>query len=116
MINQIITTYLAANDLSTAEELFKQVKEPSLPNYIGMMEQFNRINNWNRVVELYNQLKGQRKIQADVATYLNVLIAVKHLKNVEKAKEIQGDLLKQNLWQNHGEIQKILKEIFSKSD
>ena len=57
-------------------------------------------------------MKGQRRIQPDVSSYLSVLTAVKEMKNLEKAKEIQADLLKQNLWQNHVEIQKLLEEIF----
>jgi hypothetical protein len=38
------------------------------------------------------------------------------MNNIDKAKEIQEDLLKQNLWQNHVEIQKLLQEILKISD
>lgn len=107
--------YLAAKDFAVAEELFGQVKEPSVQSYVGLMNRHNETEQWTKTLALYEQMKTQRKIQADVPTYLAVLTAAKHLKNVEKAKEIQADLLKQNLWQNHGEIQKLLEEIFDQS-
>lgn len=107
--------YLASNDFSTAEDLFRQVKEPNVQNYVAFMNHFNETTCWTKTLEFYDQMKTQRKIQADVSTFVAVLNAAKHLKNIEKVKEIQADLLKQNLWQNHGEIQKILKEIFDES-
>ena len=104
--------YLAAKDFSTAEDLFRQCKEPNIPNYVGLMNYFNETNESTKTFALYEQMKLQRKIQADVSTYIAVLNATKQMKNVDKAKEIQNDLLKQNLWQNHVEIQKLFQEIF----
>lgn len=104
--------YIASGDYLTAEELFKQVKVQSVQNYVGLMNYFNQSKNWQRTLELYDQMKLQRKIQADLPLYLAVLTAIKEEKNLDKAKEIQDDLLKQNLWQNHIEIQNLLKEIF----
>jgi pentatricopeptide repeat protein len=104
--------YIASGDCLTAEELFQQIKEPSVQNYVGLMNYFNQSKNWQRTLELYDRMKVQRKIQADPPTYLAVLTAIKEEKNLDKAKEIQEDLLKQNLWQNHIEIQNLLKDIF----
>lgn len=104
--------FLASGDFSTGEELFKQIKEPNVQNYVMLMNYFNTKENWQQTIELYEQMKQQRKIQADVSTYLNVLAAVKQLKNLDKAKEIQNEILKQNLWQNHEDIKNILNEIF----
>lgn len=104
--------YIACNDYSIAEELFKQIKEPTVQNYVGLMNYNNQLKNWEKTLELYNQMKNQRKIQADIPTYLSVLLAIKQLNNIDKAKEIQEDILKQNLWHNHNEIQDYLKDIF----
>ena len=100
--------YIASGDCVTAEELFNQVKEPSVQNYVGLMNYFNQTKNWQRTLELYDRMKQQRKIQADPPTYIAVLTAAKEEKNSDKVKEIQDDLVKQNLWQNHSEIQQLL--------
>ncbi len=110
-MNQIIAMYIASGDGLIAEELFNQVKESSIQNYVGLMNYFNQSKNWQRTLELYDRMKLQRKIQADLATYLAVLTAIKEGNYRDKVKEIQEDLLKQNLWQNHIEIQNLLKEI-----
>ena len=103
--------YIASGDCLTGEELFNQVKEPTVQNYVGLMNYFNQSNNWQRTFELYDRMKQQRKIQADPASYLAVLTAIKEGKNGEKLKEVQEDLFKQNLWQNHPEIQTLVKDI-----
>lgn len=108
--------YIAAGDCATAEEYFNQIKEPTLANYVGLMNYHNQSKNWGRTLQLYDQMKTQRKIQYDVPTYLSVLTAVKETKDIDKAKQIEQDILKQNLWQNHPEIQKLLGEILEKSD
>ena len=109
LANQLISMYLASGDFAVAEELFGQVKEPTVPNYVGLMNYYNQAKQWERTVQLYEQMKGQRRIQPDVPTYLHVFAAVKETSSSEKAKEIREDILKQNLWQNHPEIQKFLK-------
>jgi len=103
--------YIASGDYKIAEEYFKQIKEPNVQNYVALMNYSNQLQDWQRTLELYDQMKMQRKIQADVSTYLAVLSAIKEMNNIDKAKQIQEDILKQNLWQNHVEIQKFLKEI-----
>ncbi len=103
--------YIAAGDYSIAEEMFNQVKEPSVQNYAALMSYHNQSQNWQNTLQLYDRLKTQRKAQPDVPIYLAVLSAIKQTKNTEKAQEIKEDLSKQDLWQNHGEIQKLLKEI-----
>jgi pentatricopeptide repeat protein len=108
--------YIASGDYPIAEEFFNQIKEPNVQNYVGLMNYYNQSKNWTRTLQLYDQMKTQRKIQADVPTYLAVLLAIKEMNNIDKAKEIQEDLLKQNLWQNHVEIQKLLQEILKISD
>lgn len=105
--------YLASGDYPPAEEYFKQIKEVSLQNYLGLMNAYNRASKYEETFQLYDQLKTQRKIQADVPTYLAVLTACKQLKNVEKATEIQADLVKQNLWHQNADIEHLLKEILS---
>ncbi|CAF5138110.1 unnamed protein product, partial [Rotaria sp. Silwood1] len=55
-------------------------------------------------------------IQPDIPTYLTVLTAIKEMNNIDKAKQVQEDILKQNLWQNHVEIQKLLEEILKISN
>ncbi len=100
--------YISSGDCVTAEELFNQVKEPSVENYVGLMNYFNQTKNWQRTLEFYDRMKQQRKIQPDPSTYIAVLTAVKEGKNVDKLKEIREDLVKQNLWQNHSEIQNLL--------
>lgn len=107
--------YIAAKDFAIAEELFGQVKEPNVSNYVGLMNYYNEMGQWQKTLGLYDQMRGQRKIQPDVSSYLAVLTAVKQTQNREKGKEIEGDLLKQNLWQNHGDVQKLLKEVFDQS-
>ncbi|CAF3825693.1 unnamed protein product [Adineta steineri] len=109
--NQIVAMYIAAGDYNIAEEYFKEIKEPNVQNYLGLMNYYNQSKNWKRTLELYDQMKMQRKIQPDVPTYLAVLLATKEINNIDKAKQIQDDIIKQNLWQNHSEIQKLLKEI-----
>jgi len=109
LVNQIIAMYIASGDYSIAEEYFNQIKEPNVQNYVALMNYYNQSKNWERTLQLYEQMKMQRKIQADVPTYLAVLSAIKQISNIDKAKQIQEDLLKQNLWQNHVEIQKLLK-------
>ena len=109
LANQLIAMYLASGDHAIAEELFGQVKEPTVPNYVGLMNHYNQSKQWQRTVQLYEQMKGQRRIQPDVPAYLHVIAAVTETNSAEKAKEIREDILKQNLWQNHPEIQKFLK-------
>lgn len=103
--------YIASGDYAIAEELFNQTKEPNVQNYVALMNLNNQRKNWQRTLQLYDQMKTQRKIQADVSTYLAVLSAIKEINNIDKAKEIKEDILKQNLWQNHIEIENSLKEI-----
>ncbi len=103
--------YIASGDYSIAEEYFNQIKEPNIQNYVGLMNYYNEIKNWERTLQLYDQMNMQRKIQADISTYLAVLLAIKELNNIDKAKQIKEDLLKQNLWQDHIEIKKLLKDI-----
>jgi len=103
--------YISSGDYSIAEEYFNQIKEPNIQNYVGLMNYYNEIKNWERTLQLYDQMNMQRKIQANISIYLAVLLAIKELNNIDKAKQIQEDLLKQNLWQDHVEIQKLLKEI-----
>ena len=110
-MNQIILMYIGSGDYSIAEEYFNQIKEPSIQTYIALMNYYNQSKTWERTLQLYDQMKIQRKIQADIPTYITVLTAIKQLNNIDKAKQIEQDLLKQNLWQNHNEIQKLLKEI-----
>jgi len=114
--NQIISMYIASGDYSIAEEFFNQIKEPNVQNYVGLMNYYNGIKNWERTLQLYDQMKMQRKIQADLSTYLTVLSAIKQMNNIDKAKQIKEDILKQNLWQNHSEIEKLFKEILKASD
>lgn len=109
MANQIITVYLTCEDFLRAEELFQQIKEPILQNFNGMMSYYNKISRWQQTVELYDKMKAQRKIQLDVTSYVNALTAVNELKNVDKKMEIQADILKQNLWQNHDDIKKFFQ-------
>ena len=116
MSNQIIALYIASGDYTVAQTIFQQVKEPNVQNYVGLMKYFNGEKNWERTTELYDQMKAQPKIQPDVATYLCVLQAVKETKNADKAKQIEADLLKQNLWQSHDGIQTLLKEIIKSSN
>ena len=116
LANQLIAMYIASGEYETAEEIFNQVKEPNVQNYVGLMNYFNQLRNWERTLQLYDQMKLQRRIQLDVATYLTVLLAIKETSNIDKAKQIEQDLLKQNLWHNHVEIQKILKEILKTPD
>jgi len=103
--------YIASGDYSIAEEFFNQIKERNVQNYVALMNYYNQSKNWERTLQLYDQMKMQRKIQADVPTYLTVLSAIKEINNIDKAKQIEEDILKQNLWQNHVDIQKLLKEI-----
>jgi pentatricopeptide repeat protein len=103
--------YIASGDYSIAEEYFNQIKEPNVKNYVALMNYYNEIKNWERTLQLYDQMNMQRKIQADISTYLAVLLAIKELNNIDKAKQIEEDLLKQNLWQDHIEIKKLLKDI-----
>lgn len=103
--------YIALGDYSQAEEIFKQVKEPTVANYVGLMNYFNQSKNYDGTFQLYDQLKNQRKIQADVPIYLAILTAIKSSNQSERLKPIQEDLFKQNLWQNHPEIQNLLQQI-----
>jgi len=103
--------YISSGDYSIAEEYFNQIKEPNIQNYVGLMNYYNEIKNWERTLQLYDQMNMQRKIQANISIYLAVLLAIKELNNIDKAKQIQEDLLKQNLWQDHVEIKKLLKDI-----
>ena len=103
--------YIASGDHSQAEEIFKQIKEPIVQNYVGLMNYFNQSKNYDRTFQLYEQLKMQRKTQADVPTYLAILTAIKDSNQFERVKHIEEDLLKQNLWQNHPEIQNFLQQI-----
>ena len=107
--------YIASGDYAIAEEFFSQIKEPNVQNYVGLMNYYNQSKNWQRTLQLYDQMKTQRKIQADVPTYLAILSAAKELNDIDKAKQIEEDLLKQNLWQNHIEIQNLLKEVLKTS-
>jgi pentatricopeptide repeat protein len=108
--------YIASGDYAIAEEIFSQIKEPNIQNYVGLMNYYNQAKNWQRTLQLYDQMKMQRKIQIDVPTYLTVLSAIKEMNDIDKAKQVEQDLLKQNLWQNHVDIQKLLKEILKVSD
>jgi hypothetical protein len=110
LVNQLIALYLAAEDWTMAEELFGQVKEPNVSNYVGLMTHYNHVGKWPQTLQLYDQLKGQRRIQPDVATYMCALTAVKQSKQIEKGKEIETDIIKQNIWQNHVDLQRVLKE------
>ncbi|CAF0935814.1 unnamed protein product [Rotaria sordida] len=114
--NQIIAMYIASGDYTIAEEYFNQIKEPNVSNYVALMNYYNKLKNWERTIQLYDQMKMQRKIQSDIATYLAVLTAIKEMNNIDKAKQVKEDILKQNLWQNHVEIQKLLEEILKISD
>jgi pentatricopeptide repeat protein len=107
--------YLASGDHTIAEELFIQIKEPMVHTYVAMMNYFNKTQQWHRTIQLYDQMKVQRRTQPDIASYLSVLFAVKNNNDIEKAREIQEDIVKQNLWQNHTDIGKCLKEIFETS-
>jgi hypothetical protein len=108
--------YIASGDYKIAEECFNQVKEPNVQNYVALMNYSNQSQNWGQTLQLYDKMKIQPKIQPDVPTYLSVLYAIKELNNIDKAKQIEQDILKQNLWQNHVEIQKLLKEILKTSE
>ncbi|CAF2414978.1 unnamed protein product [Rotaria sp. Silwood2] len=114
--NQIIAMYIASGDYTIAEEYFNQIKERSVSNYVAFMNYYNQLKNWERTIQLYDQMKMQRKIQPDVPTYLTVLTAIKEMNNIDKAKQVQEDILKQNLWQNHVEIQKLFEEILKISN
>lgn len=103
--------YLAAGEYSQAEEIFNQIKEPTVQNYVGLMRFYNQSKNYERTFQLYEQLKAQRKIQADVPTYLAILTAIQQSEQYERVKQIEDDLLKQNLWQNHSDIQNFFKQI-----
>ncbi|CAF0788681.1 unnamed protein product [Adineta ricciae] len=116
LMNQIVTLYTAAGDYSTAEEYFRKIKEPTVPNYVALMNYYNQSEKYEETWKLYEQMKAQRKIQPDVPTYLAVLSAVKQLKDSAKAKQIQEDITKQNLWQNHAEIEKLFAEIVKTSN
>ncbi|CAF3015252.1 unnamed protein product [Rotaria socialis] len=109
--NQIVAMYIASGDYSIAEEYFNQIKEPSVANYVGLMKYYNQLKNWEQTIQLYDKMKLQRRSQPDVSIYLTVLTAIKEMKNIEAAKQVEQDLIKQNLWQNHAEIQNILGEI-----
>ncbi|CAF3953032.1 unnamed protein product [Rotaria sp. Silwood2] len=108
--------YIASGDYTIAEEYFNQIKERSVSNYVAFMNYYNQLKNWERTIQLYDQMKMQRKIQPDVPTYLTVLTAIKEMNNIDKAKQVQEDILKQNLWQNHVEIQKLFEEILKISN
>lgn len=114
-MNQIIAMYIAAGDLPTAEEYFQQVKEPNVANYVALMNHNNQSQKWEQTWQLYERMKAQRKIQPDVPAYLAVLAALRPTKNAERAKQVQEDVLKQNLWQNHAELQRTLSEVLNGS-
>ncbi|UJR23443.1 hypothetical protein I4U23_026448 [Adineta vaga] len=116
LMNQIVAMYTASGDYQLAEEYFRQIKEPNVSNYVALMNHYNQSGKWEDTLKLYDQMKLQRKIQPDVPTYLAVLSAIKQMNNLVQAKQIQEDILKQNLWQNHAEIQKFLGEILKTSD
>jgi pentatricopeptide repeat protein len=107
--------YIASGDYQTAEEYFKQIKEPNVQNYVALMNYYNQSQKWEQTLQLYDQMKTQRKIQPDVPTYLAILEAIRETKNLDRAKQVQEDILKQNLWQNHAEIQKVLSEVLETS-
>ena len=100
--------YLASDNFSLAEEYFKQIKEPNLENFRGLIDGYSQAKNYEAILQLYDQLKSQRKIQVDVPIYVTVLTACKQLNNSTKIQEIRDDLTKQNLWLNHPDIEKFL--------
>lgn len=99
--------YIASGEYSQAEEIFNQIKEPTVQNYVGLMQVFNQSKNYERVFQLYEQFKAQRKIQANAEIYLALLTAIKESQQYERVKQIEEDLLKQN----HSDIKNLLKEI-----